>query len=143
MKTLYLECNMGAAGDMLMAALYELLEDKQGFLDTMNSLGLPGVRLEAQGASTCGIAGTHMAVTVDGQEEVEPPPRRPPVRPISTTTGKNITTTNTSMGMSTATATSTTMMMTTTTGRSTTTIITTPLRATSEPSSTASPCPRR
>ena len=32
MKTLYLECNMGAAGDMLMAALYELLEDKQGFL---------------------------------------------------------------------------------------------------------------
>ena len=26
MKTLYLQCNMGAAGDMLMAALYELLE---------------------------------------------------------------------------------------------------------------------
>ena len=72
MKTLYLECNMGAAGDMLMAALYELLEDKQGFLDTMNGLGLPGVRLEAQAASTCGIAGTHMAVTVHGQEETEP-----------------------------------------------------------------------
>lgn len=72
MKTLYLECNMGAAGDMLMAALYELLEDKQGFLDTMNGLGLSGVRLEAQGTSTCGIAGTHMAVTVHGQEEVEP-----------------------------------------------------------------------
>ena len=72
MKTLYLECNMGAAGDMLMAALYELLEDKQGFLDTMNGLGLPGVRLEAQPASTCGIAGNHMAVTVDGQEETEP-----------------------------------------------------------------------
>ena len=63
---------MGAAGDMLMAALYELLEDKRGFLDTMNGLGLPGVRLEAQGASTCGIAGTHMAVTVHGQEETEP-----------------------------------------------------------------------
>ena len=51
MKTLYLECNMGAAGDMLMAALYELLEDKQGFLDTMNGLGLPGVHLEALGRS--------------------------------------------------------------------------------------------
>ena len=67
MRTLYLDCGMGAAGDMLMAALYELLEDKQGFLDTMNGLGLPGVRLEAQPASTCGIAGNHMAVTVDGQ----------------------------------------------------------------------------
>lgn len=69
MKTLYIECNMGAAGDMLMAALYELLADKQVFLNTMNGLGLPGVRVEAQTASTCGIAGTHMTVTVDGQEE--------------------------------------------------------------------------
>ena len=72
MKILYIECNMGAAGDMLMGALYELLEDKQGFLDTMNGLGLPGVHLEAQKAATCGIAGTHMAVTVHGEEEHEP-----------------------------------------------------------------------
>lgn len=72
MKTLYIECNMGAAGDMLMAALYELLTDKQEFLDTMNGLGLPGIRVEAIASSTCGIAGTHMAVTVDGQEETEP-----------------------------------------------------------------------
>ena len=28
MKTLYFECAMGAAGDMLMGALYELLPDK-------------------------------------------------------------------------------------------------------------------
>ena len=71
MKTLYIECSMGAAGDMLMAALYELLDDKQAFLDAMNSLGLPGVRVEAQAAATCGIAGTHMAVTVHGREEAE------------------------------------------------------------------------
>lgn len=72
MKTLYIECNMGAAGDMLMSALYELLEDKQGFLDVMNGLGLPGVKVEAQHGKTCGIAGTHMAVTVNGEEETEP-----------------------------------------------------------------------
>ena len=71
MKTLYIECSMGAAGDMLMSALYELLEDKQGFLDTMNGLGLPGVRIEAHPGKTCGIAGTHMAVTVYGEEERE------------------------------------------------------------------------
>ena len=72
MRTLYIECKMGAAGDMLMASLYELLEDKQGFLDTMNGLGLPGVQVEAQKSSSCGIAGTHMKVTVDGEEELEP-----------------------------------------------------------------------
>ena len=57
MRTLYIECKMGAAGDMLMASLYELLEDKQGFLDTMNGLGLPGVRVEAQTSSSCGDRG--------------------------------------------------------------------------------------
>ena len=69
MKTLYLECNMGAAGDMLTAALLELAEDKQAFLDRMNSLGLPGVKVEAEPAVKCGITGTHMRVTVHGEEE--------------------------------------------------------------------------
>lgn len=69
MKTLYIECAMGAAGDMLLGALYELLEDKEGFLRTMNGLGLPGVHLEAEQAVTCGISGTHMKVTVHGLEE--------------------------------------------------------------------------
>ena len=70
MKTLYLECNMGAAGDMLMAALYELLPQtqKDAFLNTMNRL-LPGVTVTPRGAVTCGIAGTHMEVLVHGQEE--------------------------------------------------------------------------
>lgn len=73
MKTLYLECGMGAAGDMLMAALWELLPpaEQAEFLAGMNGLGLPGVRVEAQAAEKCGIRGTHMAVTVDGAEEDE------------------------------------------------------------------------
>lgn len=69
MKTLYLECGMGAAGDMLMAALLELIPDRQAFVDKMNALGLPGVRVEAERAVKCGITGTHMKVTVDGEEE--------------------------------------------------------------------------
>ena len=68
MKTLYLECGMGAAGDMLTAALLELIPDRQAFLDRMNGLGLPGVRVEAEPAVSCGITGTHMKVTVDGED---------------------------------------------------------------------------
>jgi len=71
MKTLYLQCNMGAAGDMLLAALYELLPDREAFLNTLNGLGLPGVRFAAEPAVRCGITGTHMTVTVHGEEEDE------------------------------------------------------------------------
>ena len=69
MKVIYLDCSMGAAGDMLMAALYELLEDKQAFLDMMRSLGLPGIKISAEPAVKCGITGTHMKVLVHGSEE--------------------------------------------------------------------------
>ncbi|WP_293009372.1 nickel insertion protein, partial [Oscillibacter sp. UBA6647] len=68
MKTLYLECKMGAAGDMLMAALYELLPDQASFMETMNHL-IPGVRVTARRAITCGIAGTHMEVDIHGHRE--------------------------------------------------------------------------
>lgn len=71
MKTLYLECNMGAAGDMLMAALLELHPDPEAFLHTMNHLGLPGVTVTAEKKETCGILGTHVHVFVNGQEEGE------------------------------------------------------------------------
>ena len=71
MKTLYLDCGMGAAGDMLTAALYELLPEaeRKAFLEELDALGLPGVVFRAEPAVKCGITGTHMAVTVDGEEE--------------------------------------------------------------------------
>lgn len=70
MKTLYFDCGMGAAGDMLAASLYELLSDEQraAFLETMNAL-LPGVTVRAELSEKCGVAGTHMAVTVNGVSE--------------------------------------------------------------------------
>ena len=55
MKTLYLECAMGAAGDMLTAALLELTDDRQAFLDKMNAVGLPGVTVSAEESVKCGI----------------------------------------------------------------------------------------
>ena len=68
MKTLYLSCEMGAAGDMLMAALYELLPDKLSFLEQMNRL-LPNLSVIPEKSVKCGIQGTHMAVRYHGEEE--------------------------------------------------------------------------
>lgn len=69
MKTLYLECNMGAAGDMLMAALTELMPDKDAFVKELNDLQIPQVNIERTTIAKCGIMGTHMVVTVDREEE--------------------------------------------------------------------------
>lgn len=70
MKTIYLECNMGAAGDMLMSALYEICEQKEQFLCTMNEAFAPyGIRLTAESVTKSGICGTHMRVLISGEEE--------------------------------------------------------------------------
>ena len=46
---------MGAAGDMLMAALLELLPDRDAFLRDMNALGLPGIEVTAEPSVKCGV----------------------------------------------------------------------------------------
>ena len=69
MKTLYFDCGMGAAGDMLMASLYEICPDKEKFLKMMNGMGIPGLSVEAEPSVKCGITGTHMKVTIHGEEE--------------------------------------------------------------------------
>jgi uncharacterized protein (TIGR00299 family) protein len=66
---LYLECNMGAAGDMLTAALLELLPDKELFLQRMRGLGLPGVEIDCAPMTKCGITGTKMHIRIGGVEE--------------------------------------------------------------------------
>lgn len=69
MKTLYIECAMGAAGDMLTAALLELMPDKEAALAKLNAMGIPGVAFEAEPSEKCGITGTHMRVLIHGEEE--------------------------------------------------------------------------
>ena len=71
MKTLYLECGMGAAGDMLTAALLELMPDPDAVVAELNGLGIPGVQFSKEAMSKCGIGGTHMTVKVHGEEESE------------------------------------------------------------------------
>ena len=69
MKTLYLDCGMGAAGDMLTAALLELMPEPDKFVERLNALGIPEVKFRKEKAIKCGIAGTHMSVLVHGEEE--------------------------------------------------------------------------
>lgn len=71
MKILYLECYMGAAGDMLMAALSELLPEPEKFFQIMNGLGLSQVCVYDEKIKKSGITGTLMHVTIGGTEEEE------------------------------------------------------------------------
>ena len=70
-KTLYLDCGMGAAGDMLTAALLELLPNREAFTAELNALSIPSVTFTTETVQKCGITGTHMTVKVNGEEESE------------------------------------------------------------------------
>ena len=71
MKTLYMECNMGAAGDMLLASLAELTGDVKACEEKLNSLGIPDVTYNFEKSVKCGIEGTHARVVALGVEEDE------------------------------------------------------------------------
>ena len=68
MRVLYLDCGMGAAGDMLTAALSELFagDTAQKILDLLN---IPNVSFQLEKTEKCGIVGTRAKVTVGGVEE--------------------------------------------------------------------------
>lgn len=71
MRTLYLDCSMGAAGDMLSAALLELTDNPGQVLQELQAMGIPGVSLHAEASVKCGIQGTHMSVITAAGEEDE------------------------------------------------------------------------
>ncbi len=69
MKQLYLECNMGAAGDMLNAALFDICtgEQKKEYLETMNHLS-DRIQIKMENVVNSSITGNHMQVLVQTGE---------------------------------------------------------------------------
>ena len=71
MKTLYIDCAMGAAGDMLLSALTELMPDPDAFVAELNGLAIPGLSVTRELRESHGVKGSHLAVRIDGAEEGE------------------------------------------------------------------------
>ena len=69
MKTLYFDCRTGAAGDMVVGALLELVPDQAASLARLNAMGLPGVRVEAVPAVRGGLKGTSVTVRIGDETE--------------------------------------------------------------------------
>ncbi len=71
MKTLYLDCGMGAAGDMLTAALLELHPEPEAFLKRLSAALPEEITVSAAPDEKCGLRGTHVTVSIEGDEEGE------------------------------------------------------------------------
>ena len=56
---------------MLGAALLELMPDPEKALAELNGIGIPRVTYSRETVCRCGIRGTHLTVTIDGEEESE------------------------------------------------------------------------
>ncbi len=69
MKILYLDCGMGASGDMLTASLAALFPSPEEVEKILNGIGVPRTVYSVGSAVKCGIAGTSVSVLVDGEEE--------------------------------------------------------------------------
>jgi uncharacterized protein (TIGR00299 family) protein len=62
---------MGAAGDMIMSALFDTFntDEQKAFLDEMSSLGLSGLKIMASQKILCGIKGAHIDVAINDTKE--------------------------------------------------------------------------
>ena len=71
MRTLFIDCGMGAAGDMFTAALLENTGNVEESVKKLNGLNIPGVTFTFESAKKCSVTGTHVHVLVNGEEEGE------------------------------------------------------------------------
>ena len=69
MKIMYIECSMGASGDMILSALYEAANKDKTFVTDLNGIGVPGIRVKEYDSQSCGMEGTSFSVQVNGYED--------------------------------------------------------------------------
>ena len=77
MRTLYIDASMGAAGDMITAALLELVPNEKSTLNRLNRIGVPNVEYRAGKVNKAGIMGTHVNVVINGVTENSETPGNP------------------------------------------------------------------
>ena len=73
MRSIYIDCGMGAAGDMLTAALLALHPEPEAFLERMNAVLNGRAAVSAAPVTKCGVECLHVTVSVNGDEEGEAP----------------------------------------------------------------------
>lgn len=71
MSELFFQCDRGAAGDIIGAALMELVPDKKVMMDKLNHMELPGVEYILDKKEKYGIEGNTMTVKIHGHIEEE------------------------------------------------------------------------
>lgn len=71
MKTLYFDLFMGAAGDMLAAALFQLIDHPEEVLAHINALDFPGVEAKLVPTDKLGIQGLQYRVLIHGHGEAD------------------------------------------------------------------------
>ena len=69
MRTLYIDASMGAAGDMITAALLELMPNEKSTLNRLNRIGVPNVEYRLSKVNKAGITGTNVEVLINGVTE--------------------------------------------------------------------------
>ena len=71
MKRLFLDCQMGIAGDMLTATLLGLVDNPEMWIAKLNQMGIPDVTYTLIPKEDKGLQGYRVAVTINGIEESE------------------------------------------------------------------------
>ena len=71
MKRLFLDCQMGIAGDMLTATLLGLVDNPEIWIERLNQIGIPNVTYTLIPKEDKGLQGYRVAVTINGIEESE------------------------------------------------------------------------